>query len=103
MNEARDAVERWQQGYYQEKHSTATRGSRKFSNATGKSYIFTKGKRSRRTIEVMENKDGVFYLRVREGIEVTKFPIENQEYYQKLSERARAHYARKLVSHRIGL
>lgn len=101
MNDTRGAIERWQQGYYQQKHEAA-RGKTKPSNALGRQYIYTKRKRSRRTIEVVEDKDGIFYLRIREGTEVTKFSIENQEYFQKLSKRARETYARRIESHRVG-
>lgn len=104
MNDTRGAIEKWQQGYYQEKHGTPAReGKGKTSNGTGKQYIYTKRKRSRRTIEVVENKAGIFYLRIREGTEVLRLPIKNQEYFQKLSKRAREAYERKITSHRVGL
>jgi hypothetical protein len=100
------AIDRWNKGEYNNTQIkvTTSRGKRKkFSDRLGKQYIYTKRKRVKRTTEVVWRKrNNCFMLRVREGQHVQFFPIENQEYYEKMTQRALEAYNRKIESHRMG-
>jgi len=99
MGKLEGAIRRWEQSQSEGSRSPV-RGE---SNAgKGRSFIFTKRRRARRTTEVVLTKKNGYMVRVREGAEVSKTPIEDQEYYEKLEEQAGEANRVRIEAHRVG-